>query len=598
MKDKKIIQTKKNGALGRKGNCANGRFKAVKEEKTKIIQNVYDHRNELELKSTTEVIEDYAKTHKCPKCGKGFEKLMSLKGHILRSDTCREEKLKNHEGLRFQKKKDKLIDPNSNDHRNDLTLENTTEVIEDYTKTYKCPKCGKEFKKLMVLKDHILESNTCRKDILKNHEGLVFETLKDKLIVPNSNLRKSTESKYLSDHASRIMASSIMASNLANKDSNTKNELDLEYPFKPIGQTFEPQTDQLSHIDGPDSRGASNLERNPKNLEAVKHKIEIKGENELLSNPLDEYEKFRCGECGTLFRKREDLQSHILILHKKKISYPCVYLLCNKRFATKQTMEFHFESQHQSNESKYLSDNPSRIIATSLANKDLNAKNELDLDYPFKPIGQTSEPQTDKLSHIDRPDSSGASNLKAVKHKIEIQEGNELLSHPVEGYEKFRCGECGTLFKKREDLQSHILIVHKTGEITFYSCLNPLCNMLFASKQTMGFHFESHHKNQPHSQIMQNQSESTKQGLEESFITPPSTPLQTLKPSISSSLKSPITTPIVISQNSTQNGKRDTGSLIFDGKSNEIKSMPTSDSIGSLQRMVAALDDKGQLISE
>ena len=94
MKDKKIIQTKKNGALGRKGNCANGRFKAVKEEKTKVIKSFHDYRTELALKNTTEVIEDYTKTHKCPKCGKGFEKLMSLKGHILRSDTCREEKLK------------------------------------------------------------------------------------------------------------------------------------------------------------------------------------------------------------------------------------------------------------------------------------------------------------------------------------------------------------------------------------------------------------------------------------------------------------------------------------------------------------------------
>ena len=178
------------------------------------------------------------------------------------------------------------------------------------------------------------------------------------------------------------MASSIMASSLANNDLNTKNELDLElnlnYPFKPTGQTSEPQTDQLSHISRPDSRGASNLKRNPQNLEAVKHKIEIKEENELLSTPLDEYEKFRCGDCGTLFRKREDLQSHILILHKKKNSYPCFYPLCNKRFATKQTMEFHFESQHknQSNESKNLSDNASRIMASSLSNKDLNTKNE------------------------------------------------------------------------------------------------------------------------------------------------------------------------------------------------------------------------------
>ena len=147
----------------------------------------------------------------------------------------------------------------------------------------------------------------------------------------------------------------------------------------------------------------------------------------------------------------------------------------------------------------------------------MNTKSELDSDYPFKSTGQTPEPQTDQLSHIGGPDTSGASNLernpqnlKAGKHKMEIQEGNELLSDPVEEYEKFRCGECGTLFQKREDLQSHILIVHN-NEMTFYSCLHPLCNMLFASKQTMGFHFESHHKNQSNYQIMQNQAESTKQ---------------------------------------------------------------------------------------
>ena len=101
VKDKKIIQTK--------GNGANGRFKAVKEEKTKVIKNFHDYRTELALKNTTEVIEDYTKTHKCPKCGKEFEKLMSLKGHILRSNTCRKDVLKNHEGLLFKTLKDKLI---------------------------------------------------------------------------------------------------------------------------------------------------------------------------------------------------------------------------------------------------------------------------------------------------------------------------------------------------------------------------------------------------------------------------------------------------------------------------------------------------------
>ena len=152
VKDKKIIQTKKNGALGRKGNCANGRFKAVKEEKTKVIKNFHDYRTELILKNTTEVIEDYTKTHKCPKCGKEFEKLMSLKRHILRCNNCREE--------------------------------------------ISCP-CIYPLCNMLFATKQAMEFH--------------FETQHK----TQSNFIKSTESKYLSDHASRIMASSILASSLA-----------------------------------------------------------------------------------------------------------------------------------------------------------------------------------------------------------------------------------------------------------------------------------------------------------------------------------------------------------------------------------------------
>ena len=96
----------------KKSNC----YKGVIEEKSAKINKNNNIRHKprtakpkLAVKNTPEVSEDTAKIHECPKCGKKFEKLMSLKGHILRSNTCREEILKNPEGLQFTKPVDESL---------------------------------------------------------------------------------------------------------------------------------------------------------------------------------------------------------------------------------------------------------------------------------------------------------------------------------------------------------------------------------------------------------------------------------------------------------------------------------------------------------
>ena len=96
----------------KKSNC----YKGVFEEKSAKVNKNNNIRHKpktakpkLAIKNTTEIIEDSAKIHECPKCGKKFEKLMSMKGHVLRSNTCREEILKNPEGLQFTKPVDESL---------------------------------------------------------------------------------------------------------------------------------------------------------------------------------------------------------------------------------------------------------------------------------------------------------------------------------------------------------------------------------------------------------------------------------------------------------------------------------------------------------
>ena len=96
----------------KKSNC----YKGVIEEKSakinknnNIRQKPRTAKPKLAIKNTQEVSEDSAKINECPKCGKKFEKLMSLKGHILRSNSCRDEILKNPEGLQFTKPVDESL---------------------------------------------------------------------------------------------------------------------------------------------------------------------------------------------------------------------------------------------------------------------------------------------------------------------------------------------------------------------------------------------------------------------------------------------------------------------------------------------------------
>ena len=65
-------------------------------------------------------------------------------------------------------------------------------------------------------------------------------------------------------------------------------------------------------------------------------------------------------------------------------------------------------------------------------------------------------------------------------------------------YSNFECKKCGTLFEKKGDFQRHISMSR------IYSCKEtscPLCNMPFATKQAVEFHFQSQHKNQSRSMI-------------------------------------------------------------------------------------------------
>ena len=202
VKDKKIIQTK--------GNGANGRFKAVKEEKTKINKNFHIP----------------GQTYECPKCGKLFEKLVSLRGHILRSKTCREEILKNHEGLQFKTKKDRA--------RN---VPYFNSILTQY------------------LSDHA--SRTVASNLVKNDLITKFE--------PDSDYSLATDQ---------------IPQQIEPFEPNLIDNILI----------LQPQNDPLINYGGPDSSEAPNLERNSPNLEAVKYKIEIqeeKPENEFFRDPID-----------------------------------------------------------------------------------------------------------------------------------------------------------------------------------------------------------------------------------------------------------------------------------------------------------------------
>ena len=227
----------------------------------------------------------------------------------------------------------------------------------------------------MSLKGHILRSNTCREEILKNHEGLQFKTKKDRARnVPYFN---SILTQYLSDHASRTVAS-----NLVKNDLITKFEPDSDYslatdqipqqiePFEPNPidniLILQPQNDPLINNGGPDSSEAPNLERNSPNLKAAKYKIEIqeeKPENEFLKEPID------------YGNENDDGNAFIT----------------------------------------YLNDDNQEEI--NLENVETNG---------FEKI---------QLSNISGHDSSETPNLKRNQKNVEPVEGNELLSNPVEEYE-------------------------------------------------------------------------------------------------------------------------------------------------------------------
>ena len=129
----------------KKNNCYKG---VIEEKSAKVNKNNNIHHKprtakpKLAVKNTPEVSEDSAKIHECPKCGKKFEKLMSMKGHVLRSSTCREEILKNPEGLQF------------------------TAPVDDSLKKYGCIACDRKFGTKMNVRVHIQKKHP------KSYEGM------------------------------------------------------------------------------------------------------------------------------------------------------------------------------------------------------------------------------------------------------------------------------------------------------------------------------------------------------------------------------------------------------------------------------------------
>jgi len=348
-----------------KSNC----YKGVIEEKSAKINknNNIRHkprtaRPKLAVKNAPEVSEDNAKIHECPKCGKKFEKLMSLKGHILRSNSCREEILKNPEGLQFTKPVDDSVKkydcpgiecdrkfgtksnlrlhiskkhPKSYEEylsKNNITtkIKNRVATGKRLKKPYFCADCGDRFLGKFALLDHINAAHDGKKPHSCGKCGKRFGILSNL----NVHLRRNSCKVDVEEIRQKSFTTVIK------RGAPKRRQKTSGGSCKDCGTNFESYASLTYHISTVHEEKKPNECPNCGRFFAINSSISVMKMNvmrhlHLCGNPkpTSRVERvFYCSLCPKRFFKESYIKLHIKRIHEKKRPYKCT--TCEKKFVT------------------------------------------------------------------------------------------------------------------------------------------------------------------------------------------------------------------------------------------------------------------------
>ena len=200
-----------------------------------------------------------------------------------------------------------------------------------------CPTCGKTYKSISVLEDHISYV----------HEGKVKPRFKCYMCEESYSTMK-----YLENHMSVHEGNGIFQCSNCNMEFNSKNRLEAHiakehdrsklHKCEHCDSSYVTKHGLIGHIAFVHEKTISNIcPHCGKNCNGKANlKSHVRNAHELVG-----IKPYKCGDCGKYFRTENEKKKHIKIVHEGKFTINCP--ICQKSFKTNGVLKKHIDAVHE-----------------------------------------------------------------------------------------------------------------------------------------------------------------------------------------------------------------------------------------------------------
>ncbi|XP_014210736.1 zinc finger protein 184 [Copidosoma floridanum] len=339
-----------------------------------------------------------------------------------------------------------LITPNGKNLNEPVTNKNRNRVNQQKSKTSKkrhkftCSFCGKDF---LQRSKYIIHKSL--------HKAIIFECFdcqnqfsnKEDLLLHQKATGHNGEKLVEENETPQNSQCDLIKESNAVESENNIAVITMDCPTDNPSFLFIKEDHELNDID----TEQQNTEY--ESIEELNSKTDV----------------FRCDKCNKHFDTKNNLDTHVKVVHQGEKPYVCE--LCNKAFAYQTSLQGHIEIEHSVNSDKGF--------PCDICGKILNHPSSITYH-------KLTEHNDGRLYECNKC-------TKRFKHKQLLQRHQIVHSED----RPYPCGSCTASFKTKANLLNH-QSTH-TGEKK-HCC--ELCNMKFAHKTSLTLHYRTHTGQKPY----------------------------------------------------------------------------------------------------
>ena len=205
--------------------------------------------------------------------------------------------------------------------------------------------------------------------------------------------------------------------------------------------------------------------------------------------------RHHCLKCDKSFYAKIYLDRHITIVHEGKIPYVCPH--CGKGFKDPNGLKGHIATKHEENGKKFLcSLCPTTCLTKHLLKQHITVVHEKLMQYLCTQCGKYCITKGQLNAHVKKVHEKDPNEVKMFTCKIcqkEFKTKHELNNHKLvvhEGITPIICPECPMGFARMINLKNHLNYVHTEKK---FDC--DKCGSKFKTKGVLNTHIKNVHEN-------------------------------------------------------------------------------------------------------